>query len=78
MVAQSTTAGDRSENKEAMAATDKEKTAMEKAKAKDDASQEDQKIGQKASTYAGKEIPVSEDNDEKKSSKEPWKSLEKS
>ena len=57
MAAQSSTAGDQSDENKAMAATENEKTT-EKAKAKDDDSKVDQKIGQKATTDAGVETPV--------------------
>ena len=59
-----------------MAATEDEKTT-EKANAKDDASKEDQKFGQKAKKYAGVETPLAEDDDaktEKNLGKSPWRS----
>ena len=46
MVAQSTTAGDQSDENKATVTTENEKTT-EKAKAKDDASKEDQRSGKK-------------------------------
>ena len=45
-----------------MAATEDDKTTQ-KAKAKDDDSKKEQKIGQKATTNAGIEIPVEDDDD---------------
>ena len=45
-----------------MAATEDDKTIQE-AKAKDDASKKDKKIGQKATTNAGIETPVEDDDD---------------
>ena len=79
MVAQSTTAGDQSDENKAMAATENEK-AIEKVNAKDDASKEDQKFGQKAKKYAGVETPIAEDaddDDDEKTAKNLWKALGK-
>ena len=45
-----------------MAATEDDKTTHE-TKVKDDDSKKDKKIGQKATTYAGIEIPVKDDDD---------------
>ena len=67
MSSQSNTAGDKhKEENMAMkdAAAGDEKTTQ-KAKAKDDDSKKEQKIGQKATTYASIKTPVLEDDDDK-------------
>ena len=67
MSSQSTTEGNQKKD-ENMAmkdeATGDEKT-IQKAKAEDDDCKKEQKIGQKAMTYAGIETPVLEDDDDK-------------
>ena len=46
-----------------MAATGEDDKTLHETKVKDDDSKKDKKIGQKATTYAGIEIPVKDDDD---------------
>ena len=62
--------GDDKGNQKTMAATGED----DKIRVKDDDCKQDKKIGQKATTYAGIEIPV-KDDDDKRCSKSLWKNL---